>query len=212
MAADDNFFDLGGNSLHATQVVARVRDRLGLDLPVRDLFTHQTLDALAARIAEEPTPSAAGPTDPPTSCLTEQSDSYSVSVGAPPAFVWATLSKVEDWPRFSPFALQVKRLSPTRYEVTSPQGQVILTSNFVEELHLLDHTVTLRDGTEVFIPYRVAPNHRGSELIMTNVKSAGDSIADYEEQLAWMRIELDQARQHVEQRYALVAKADRPQG
>ena len=212
VAADDNFFDLGGNSLHATQVVARVRDRLGLDLPVRDLFTHQTLDALAARIAEEPTPSAAGPTDPPTSCLTEQSDSYSVSVGAPPAFVWATLSKVEDWPRFSPFALQVKRLSPTRYEVTSPQGQVILTSNFVEELHLLDHTVTLRDGTEVFIPYRVAPNHRGSELIMTNVKSAGDSIADYEEQLAWMRIELDQARQHVEQRYALVAKADRPQG
>ena len=69
VAADDNFFDLGGNSLHATQVVARVRDRLGLDLPVRDLFTHQTLDALAARIAEEPTPSAAGPTDPPTSLV-----------------------------------------------------------------------------------------------------------------------------------------------
>jgi hypothetical protein len=143
---------------------------------------------------------------------TERSDSYSVSVDAPPAFVWATLANVEDWPRFSPFALQVNQLSPTRYEVTSPQGPVILTSRFVEDLGLLDHTVTLRDGTEVFVPYRVAPNHRGSELIMTNVKSPGDSMAEYEEQLAWMRTELDQARQHVEERYALAAKADRPKG
>ena len=136
---------------------------------------------------------------------TERSDSYSVSIEAPPAFVWATLAKVEDWPHFSPFALRVKRLSPTRYEVTSPQGPVILTSDFVEDLRLLDHTVTLQDGTEVFVPYRVAPNHRGSELIMTNVKSPGDSMAEYEEQLDWMRTELDQARQHVEERYALVA-------
>jgi hypothetical protein len=143
---------------------------------------------------------------------TERSDSYSVSVSAPPAFVWATLANVEDWPHFSPFALQVHQLSPTRYEVISPQGPVILTSNFVEDLGLLDHTVTLRDGTEVFVPYRVAPNHRGSELIMTNVKSPGDSMAEYEEQLAWMRTELDQARQHVEERYALAAKADRPKG
>ena len=36
VAGDDNFFDLGGNSLHATQVVALVRDRLGVDLPVAD--------------------------------------------------------------------------------------------------------------------------------------------------------------------------------
>jgi acyl carrier protein len=52
IAADDNFFDLGGNSLHATQVVAHVREQLGLELPVRELLIHQTLDQLAARIAE----------------------------------------------------------------------------------------------------------------------------------------------------------------
>lgn len=144
--------------------------------------------------------------------LTERSDSYSVSIDAPPAFVWATLAKVADWPHFSPFARQVKQLSPTEYEVTSPQGPVMLTSNFVEDLRLLDHTVTLPDGTEVFIPYRVAPNHRGSELIMTNVKSPDDSMAEYEEQLSWMRTELDQAKQHVEERYALVAQADREWG
>ena len=44
---------------------------------------------------------------------------------------------------------------------------------------------------------------------MTNVKSPGDSMAEYEEQLAWMRTELDQARQHVEERYALAARTNR---
>lgn len=134
-------------------------------------------------------------------CPTERSDSYSVSIGAPTAFVWATLANVEDWPRFSPFALAVRRKSETGYVVTSPQGEVVLTSNFDRDLRLLDHTVTLHDGTDVFIPYRVTPNHLGSELIMTNVKSPSDSTEEYEEQLEWMRTELENAKRYVEQRY-----------
>jgi hypothetical protein len=61
--------------------------------------------------------------------------------------------------------------------------------------------VTLSDQTEVFIPYRVTPNHLGSELIMTNVKSPGDSTDDYEEQLQWMRTELEGAKRYVEERF-----------
>jgi Polyketide cyclase / dehydrase and lipid transport len=130
---------------------------------------------------------------------TERSDSYSVSIGAPPDQVWRILAQVESWPQFSPFAVAVERTAHGEYTITSPQGEVGLSCRFDADRLLLDHVVRLGDGTEVFIPYRVVPNQRGSELVMTNVKSPGDSMDEYEEQLRWMREELDGARRFVEQ-------------
>jgi amino acid adenylation domain-containing protein len=50
----DNFFDLGGNSLHATQLVARIRDILNIHLNPRHLFSNPTLEQLASRLDETP--------------------------------------------------------------------------------------------------------------------------------------------------------------
>ncbi|NER64731.1 AMP-binding protein, partial [Pseudomonas sp. MAFF212427] len=52
VAADDHFFLLGGNSIAATQVIARLRDELGLALSVRLLFEAPTLQAFAAVVAQ----------------------------------------------------------------------------------------------------------------------------------------------------------------
>ncbi len=58
IGADDDFFDLGGESILAARVLARVRDDLGVRLTVRDVFTARTIAALAPLLAD---PSAAAP-------------------------------------------------------------------------------------------------------------------------------------------------------
>ncbi|HDS1733729.1 non-ribosomal peptide synthetase [Pseudomonas sp. BP8] len=56
----DRFFDLGGHSLLAMRMVSQVRQRLGLELAVADLFADDSLAAIASLLA-----SAEGPLLPP---------------------------------------------------------------------------------------------------------------------------------------------------
>ncbi len=46
----DNFFELGGHSLLAIQMLSRLRDELNLDLSLRALFEHSTIERLAKEI------------------------------------------------------------------------------------------------------------------------------------------------------------------
>ncbi|RBO82164.1 non-ribosomal peptide synthetase [Nocardia puris] len=56
VSVDHSFFELGGNSLSATKVVARVNAALGATIALRDLFDAPTVAQLAARVV----PAAAG--------------------------------------------------------------------------------------------------------------------------------------------------------
>jgi acyl carrier protein len=49
----DNFFEVGGHSLIATQVMSRVRQTFGIDLPLASLFNAPTIAGLAARVDDQ---------------------------------------------------------------------------------------------------------------------------------------------------------------
>ena len=47
---DDNFFMLGGHSLLGTQVIMRVSESFGVEIPLRTLFDAPTIEQLAAEV------------------------------------------------------------------------------------------------------------------------------------------------------------------
>ncbi|WP_432121834.1 amino acid adenylation domain-containing protein [Streptomyces sp. S1] len=64
VGATDDFFLLGGHSLLAMQLLVRVRERYGVDLPIADLFNDPTVRAVAAHLARRaatPAPAVQGP-------------------------------------------------------------------------------------------------------------------------------------------------------
>jgi acyl-CoA synthetase (AMP-forming)/AMP-acid ligase II/acyl carrier protein len=60
VGVDDDFFALGGHSLAAAQIAARLHDAFGVEVPVAAVFEHPTVAELSRTVQEAATAAAAG--------------------------------------------------------------------------------------------------------------------------------------------------------
>lgn len=91
VAAGDDFFDLGGDSVSAVAVVGALRDD-GLDVAVQDIFEHSTVAGLAGALAGRPA-AAAGPRRVAPFELISAADRARLPAGLVDAYPLATIQR-----------------------------------------------------------------------------------------------------------------------
>src|SRR5689334_11362986 len=89
-----------------------------------------------------------------------------ISIDLDPAAVYAFASNPENLPQWAAGLGQGVKRSGEHWEVMTGDGTVGLRFTPHNDYGVLDHTVVLPDGTEVYVPMRVMPNGSGSEVML----------------------------------------------
>jgi hypothetical protein len=104
----------------------------------------------------------------------------SVSIARPAAEVYAFAHKPENFPTWA--AGLGAGLTPDgdRWIAHGPDGDVHVRFSPENAYGVLDHWVTLPDGTEISIPLRVVANGDGAEVTLTLFRAPGVDEATFE--------------------------------
>jgi hypothetical protein len=89
-----------------------------------------------------------------------------ISIEREPEAVYAFASKPENLPQWAAGLGQGVKRAGDHWEVQTGDETVGLRFTPPNEYGVLDHTVVLADGTEVYVPMRVMPNGKGSEVML----------------------------------------------
>ena len=114
----------------------------------------------------------------------------SVSIDLEPEAVYAFTSNPENLPRWAAGLGQGVERAGKHWEVITEQGTVGLRFTPHNAYGVLDHTVVLADGTEVYVPMRVMPNGDGSEVMLVLFRQPGMDDAEFARDAGLMQNDL----------------------
>lgn len=112
--------------------------------------------------------------------------------------VYAFAGKPENFPRWAAGLASGVQKDGAEWIAQSPDGAVRVRFAPVNDYGVVDHTVTLPDGNEVYIPLRVIANGSGAEVMLTLYRLPDMSDAVFARDAAMVEKDLATLKQLME--------------
>lgn len=110
---------------------------------------------------------------------TRESRTVSTRIERPAAEVYDFAARPENLPRWAAGLGAAVVRDGADWRIETQQGALRLRFAAPNAFGVLDHAVTLPDGTVVDVPMRVVPNGDGAEVLFTLLRQPGMSDADF---------------------------------
>jgi hypothetical protein len=114
----------------------------------------------------------------------------SISIELRPEAVYEFTSNPQNLPHWASGLGQGVKRAGEHWQVQTAQGALGLRFTPHNEYGVLDHTVVLSDGTEVYVPMRVMPNGKGSEVMLVLFRQPGVDDAEFARDAGLMQNDL----------------------
>ena len=120
-----------------------------------------------------------------------ESRTISISINRNWQEVYEAVWRPEDFPKW---ASGLSKSALTRegdaWKAEGPEGTVRITFTGHNAFGVMDHTVTLANGTEIFVPLRIVRNGAGAEVLLTLFRQPTMSEADLAADAEWVARDL----------------------
>ena len=125
----------------------------------------------------------------------------SIAIDRAPRDVYAFAATGENLPKWAAGLSggTIEKLGNGEWAADSPMGRVRIKFAARNDLGVLDHDVTLRNGAVVHNPMRVVPNGRGSEVTFVLFRRAGVTDEAFAADAAMVEGDLRKLKAIVEQ-------------